>query len=443
MAKHFWNNPRVLAVGMQTSITTPNALSGDHHVFPCEFEAPEMDLAAVPWATGMPQAGTFAPPVAGKRGGKFKIKFPLHGSQTNLSLGANVYAPHPGTLLLGTALGSAGTATNAAGWKAGGHLAQLEYDNAAVANPPGATPTVNFVNGTIAGATLAAGKFLATATDINETSPLFGWIKTVTDADPDVVALYEASANSAVAADDVLETFTAYSSASQPDPVTFKIITGVTNADIELVGCYCTGGEITLPFGDVPFVTLDFTCADAWRITGASTVLAATNGWFMIPPANSANNGRFTFGGAGTGSPTNVEAWKEIKIAWTTPIEWLGSGAGIQGYGTPAIPHPEIKVTAQFAYDGDSVTDYEPVPVTAFRNGTAYSIGWFSGKQPGKICSVFLPSLTYTKAPVCKPSGEGGTMFWEVEMAPYTATAEGTGLGSAAPANAALRLGWA
>lgn len=453
MARQFFGDPRMLAVGAMADLDTLPAgsyaapISGDFHIFPAEYEYPEMDIASLPWASGTLQAGSSVPGIAGRRSGKLKIKFPMHGGTTVYTTASTASTWGPNAALLGTAWGSDG-AQSTADWKANAHLGVVAPKLAAT-TAAGSTTAIkldgdptDFV--TTCG--VVAGDFFAVATDANEASSQFGWAKTVASAAPadGTVTLYEASKNECDAGDVILAALTAYDSTATRNPLWFRCLGGVSSSDVLLVGGYCAGGEIMFGNGEVWWVTLNYEFADAYRISGTSGLAAVTGQWFVQPPANASNNGRFTYGPSGTGSATPVQGWKDLKLTWTNEIRWLENLAGIQGYGTPAISAPEFKLTGSICWDsGDTVSAAgEHQLVTDWRNQTAVSVCASTGALPGKIGSLFMPGLKHTKCPVPKP-GDGGLLFHDVELAPCDYVGDGSGFGAAAPANAHVRYGWA
>lgn len=448
MARHFFGNPRVLAVGAQTDISTANPLSGDHHVFAAEYDLPEPDHAQTTWQGGVRRAGAKTAPVPGKRGATFKIKFPLRVTPSSYDPNVDEFDTgknaDPGMLLLGTALGSKGSVT-AANWLFQEHMAQVKVVSSAVL--AGSTSTSIVLDGAAPDAPtdagLIAGGFIACASDENDVSPQFGWVKTVAGAGASrPVTLYEASKNTAAGGDLLIASCIAFLSSNQPNPLTFRGYTGLANSDFLLVGCYCTDGEITVAAGDVWWCALTFWCADYQTVSGTTALPANTGSWRIMPPPTDGNNGRFTYGPSGTGSPNNVEGWKDLKVSWSTPIEKVQSLAGINGYGTPGVATPNVKVNASIAFStSDAVTDGETALVTDWRNGAAFSICASTGKLPGQIASVFLPSLIHTKAPVPKASGEGGMVYYDIEAEPADGyVSDGSGFGATEPANSLLRF---
>lgn len=451
MARHFFGNPRALLVGAQTALGTANPLSGDHHLIACEYDLPEPEYAQTEWKGGIRQAGAHNAPVPSRRGAKFKIKFPLKVGKTSWTVTdspASAGFADPGALLIGTAWGSKGAAASAADWKSQTHLARvLPVASAVVAGTSassivfdGLAPAVKTDSG------MVAGDFIACAVDGDDVTPQVGWVKTLTGSEPaDVTAaLYEAAANAANVGDRLLGAVTAFVSNAGQNPVTFKGFSGVTNGDFLLIGCVCVGGEIVLGGGDVWWCTLEYKCADYQVVAGSSTMPDVTGTWRNMRAATSANGGRLTVGPSGTGSAANVAGYRGLKLTWSTPVEWVESLAGIQGYGEPAVSTPEIKLAGEVGWDSsDTVTDAEHALVTAWRNGTAFSLCATSACRGGQIASLFLPSLLFTKASTPKASGEGGMVYMEFEATTGEYSSDGGGLTASAPANSLCRLGLA
>ena len=449
MARQFFGDPRMLAVGAMLDLDTLPAgsyaapITGDYQIFPAEYEYPELDVASLPWASGTLQAGSMVPGIAGRRSGKLKIKFPMHGASTVYTVASLPGTWAPNCALLGTAWGSDGSQSTA-NWRGNTHLATIDRAAGVIdAAVPCTTTSIKIDDGaTPAGA--VAGAFIACGTDAAEALAQFGWIESAAaGASPDTVTLYEASKNTAALNDDIFSSLTAYDSTATRNPLWFRCLGGVSSSDVLLVGGYCAGGEIMFGNGEVWWVTLNYEFADAYRISGTSGLATVTGQWFVQPPANASNNGRFTYGASGTGSATPVQGWKDLKLTWTNEIRWSENLAGIQGYGTPAISAPEFKLTGSICWDSaDTVTLGDHQLVTDWRNQTAVSVCASTGALPGKIGSLFLPGLKHTKCPVPKP-GDGGLLFHDVELAPCDYVGDGAGFGAAAPANSHVRYGWA
>lgn len=449
MARRFFGNPRALLIGAQTDIATANPLSGDHHLFAAEYELPEPEYKQTEWKSGVLQPGAGNAPIPSTRSAKFKIKFPLHVGKVGYavtddpSVGGFV---GPDFLALATALGSTTIgAPVPSNWVAQTGCGPIYTVPAAVI--AGSTSTAVKLDGaspsSLTDSNITAGGFLACATDAADTSPQAGWVKSIVGVEPaDItVTLYEAAANTAATGDRILGAVVAYLSNLQPNALTIKGFGGVTNGDFLLIGCYATDWEIDITAGDVWWVTLTYKAADYQDVSGASTMPSATGAWRLMPAANSANGGRFTYGASGTGSATNIEGWKSLKINGTSQIEFVTSLAGIQGLGTPAVSTPKVKVTAEIAWDSAmAVTDGETSLVTDWRNGTAFSLCCTVAKKAGQIVSIFLPALLHSKAPTAKASGEGGMVYMTIEAELGEYAGDGAGLTETAPANSLLRI---
>jgi hypothetical protein len=445
MTRYMTKGAKMVGVGRQTDISTPvctppaGTPGTDYAVFSAEIDIIVTTLAAASWNAGMSRYGARMPPLPGRRGATFKVRMPLAALRTGYvsaseAPGVGVGTIAPMTLLLANALGSACGSPTAAEWLLGTHLSRTDYAGGVIT---GATTTVITATGV---APSANGHFVATenhTTGDNDSLPQFGWVKSGT---VDALTLYEASKNTGGAGDHILGSVTAFLSNNQPCPLTFFVFGPETNSTEMMTGCYCTGGEIDAKIGDQAWVTLDFEAADHAWISGSTNIRSATGAWYPAPPAQKANNGRLTYGTSGTGSATSIEAWKDIKIKWKTPIERMESAAGIQGWGTPGLGIPEVTVTAAIAWDSsDSITSEGDHPLVGdFRSQRVLSLCWSTGRRPGQIVSIFLGAMQHAKAPVPKAGGADGMLWHDIELVPADAATDTPG---AYPANSPLRIG--
>lgn len=402
----------------------PNVTPADTVYLLCErpkvqfaTEQVELDLL-----TG--QVGAAPERLVGRRHGSLSFSMPLEG----LKSGYDPTADDPGDAgvlppwicLLANTLGSACNLSDTAAkfWK-GDHISTSQYTAAgAIAL---CTTTLVKTDAPATSNKVAAGELVVAATSATDTAPQFGWIKTKSGQD---LTLFEATANTAAAADNVYGTGTAWLSANHGSqlPMTFQWIGENSAAGYYLSDAVCTGVKIVWESGAVPTIEFNY---NFYEFKADSTIggLEIPASFQRIPQIVGANNGRATLSGS------QVCGLESTSIEYKVEIAELKCHSATQGISGVTYRKPRVSVSASIPwadtnpiYDGagGAATLGDHYWQSLYSRGVSVSVGCYVGSNIGRLFGFLVPAGRLVAVPqVTELNGAVGYQL-SIEAGSYT-----------------------
>lgn len=402
--------PQISGFGTSNPPTAPASTDADYRWMQGEkpkltlnTEQQELDLM-----TG--QVGAAAEILPGRRHGTIVFQMPLEG----LKSGYDPTSEDPGDTgvippwfaILGNVFGSGmSTAVNTVAkfWD-GLHLSHSQY-----------TAGVGAASGVIAGCTTTlikvfsatesnkhdGGQLVVAATNATDTAPQFGFLKTKSGQD---LTLFEASTNTAAAADDLYGSANAWLSAVNGNqmPLTIAYVGENTEAAIILTDCICSGVKLSGNAGEVAVAEFTFQFFNFYHddSNGGLVVPAAFE---RVPQLVGNSNSRATIS---TASVCGLGSWSLEYSATVTPILCHASA---QGVSNVRITKPRVQVSFTVGWESGASNVFDTAGVAAttgqyywqsrYERRVRDSIGLYVGSTVGRIFALLLPSATQVTAP--------------------------------------------
>jgi len=417
--------PQISGFGTPNPPTAPASTDADYRWI--QGEKPKLTLTTeqqeLDLMTG--QVGAAPERLPGRRHGAITFQMPIEG----LKSGYDPTAEDPGDsgvippwfALLANVLGSqmgASVDTAAKFWN-GLHASFSQYTagvGAASGTIAGCTSTLIRVFSAVESNKHDGGQLVVAATTATDTAPQFGWLKTKSGQD---LTLFEATTNTAAAADDLYGSANAWLSAvnSSQMPVTMAYVGEATEAAIILEDCICNGVKLSGNSGEVATIEFSFEFFNYYHdeTNGGLVVPAA---FARVPQLVGNNNSRATIGGNST---CGLGSWSLEYSATVTPI---ACHASTQGISAVRISKPRIAVSmtipwqtgaAVFDSAGGASTTGQYYWQSRYERGVRDSIGLYVGSTVGRLFALLLPSALQSAAPQFTDleGAEGYTLTFE------------------------------
>ena len=370
------------------------------------------------------QIGAAPERLVGRRHGTLTFSMPLEG----LKAGYDPTSDDPGdtgvlppwACLVANVLGSniALSDTSAKFWR-GLHLSTSEYTAAGAI--VGCTTSLVKTDAPGTSNKISVGELVIAATSATDTAPQFGWAKAKSGQD---ITLFEVSANTAAAADNVYGSGTAWLSSNHGSqlPMTFQWLGENSAAGYYLSDAVCTGIKIVWESGAVPTIEFYY---NFYEYKADTTIggLEVPASFQRIPQIVGTNNGRATLSGA------QVCGLESTSIEYRVEVAEAKCHSATQGIAGVTYRKPRVSVSASIpwastdpVYDsaGGAATLGSHYWQSLYERGVSVSVGCYVGSHLGRLFAFLVPAGKLVAVPqITELNGAIGYQL-QVEAGSYT-----------------------